>query len=75
VNWFHTCRVCGKPNIDGQGVYWAEFRWRLHKECSDVVDTLRRDFTRSKRGRLRSRKELGEAIDAWNANRTKETDR
>jgi hypothetical protein len=53
------CRLCGELVPEGQGVMWEWLRRRVHLHpCYDRIVEVQRDYSRSKKGRLRKRDEI-----------------
>ena len=57
------CDKCGEHTADGQGVYWAHYRLRFCKRCSDVLAGYVKDYTYSRRGRFRTKREFLRATE------------
>lgn len=41
-----------------KGIYWAEYRLRVCRDCDAIVADNYRDYSKSNRGRLRTKADL-----------------
>jgi hypothetical protein len=54
------CRICGELSLYPTGSCFAPFGWNVHRsgECWERLQAACIDYSKSKRGRLRSRREV-----------------